>query len=176
LARVHGCGSDNLLAFFKMNILWAPWRMTYIRGEKQKDCLFCNAPHAGNDSAKFILLRSDHVFVMLNAFPYNNGHLLVSPYRHVPSLEDLADPLQLDLMRTLQRGLAALRAAFRPEGFNIGANLGRVAGAGIEAHLHFHIVPRWGGDTNFMTVIPEVRVLPQTLEETYKELLPHFHP
>jgi len=157
-----------------MDTLWAPWRMTYIKSDKDKGCIFCEKPKDRSDEASLILFRAPHSFVMMNAFPYINGHLLVAPYQHAASLEGLGDEIQLDLMKTTQRALGALRAAFKPEGFNVGANLGKVAGAGFEAHLHLHVVPRWGGDTNFMAVIPQVRVIPQSLEDTYRELLPHF--
>jgi len=159
-----------------MDTLWAPWRMVYIKADKAKDCIFCEKAKERSDEANLILLRGPHAYIMMNAFPYINGHLLVAPYQHAPSLEGLSEETLLDLTRMTQRALGALRAAFKPEGFNIGANLGKVAGAGFESHLHFHVVPRWGGDTNFMAVIPQVRVIPQSLEETYRELVPHFRP
>jgi ATP adenylyltransferase len=148
--------------------------MEYIKNPKATSCIFCEKPNERQDEANLILARGMHSYVMLNAYPYSNGHLLVSPYAHLPGIEDLSEPVLLDLMRMTQRSLAALRAALKPEGVNIGVNIGKAAGAGIDAHLHFHVVPRWGGDTNFMTVASEVRVIPQALAETYRELLPHF--
>ena len=159
-----------------MDHLWAPWRMEYIKNPKETGCIFCEKPKERQDQANLILARGIESFVMLNAYPYSNGHLLVSPYRHSPDLEGLPEPVLLDLMHMTQRALAALRAALKPDGINIGLNIGKAAGAGIDAHLHYHIVPRWGGDTNFMTVASGVRVIPQALSETYRELLPHFRP
>ncbi len=157
-----------------MEYLWAPWRMKYIKSSKSEGCIFCEKIKANQDEASLILTRGEHAFVMLNAYPYNNGHLMVSPYQHTSSLEGLPESTLLDLMRLTQRAMAALRAALKPEGMNIGVNIGKMAGAGIDAHVHLHIVPRWGGDTNFMPVAAEVRVIPQLLEETYRELAPYF--
>ena len=150
--------------------LWAPWRLEYIKGPKPDDCIFCSQPAAADDERAYIVARGEHSFVMLNAFPYNNGHLMVSPYAHVPSIEELDDPVLLDLMHLTQRSLGALREAYAPEGFNIGVNQGKIAGAGVEGHVHLHIVPRWGADTNFMPVIASTRVLPQSLEDSYRAL------
>lgn len=149
--------------------------MAYIQSEKTDGCIFCDKPKAHQDEANLILARSAHAFVMLNAYPYSNGHLMISPFQHTPTLEGLPDPVLLETMRLIQRSLAALRATLRPEGLNIGVNIGKVAGAGIDGHIHFHVVPRWGGDTNFMTVASQSRVIPQLLAETYRELVPHFH-
>ena len=121
-----------------------------------------------------ILYRSAYSYVMLNAYPYNNSHLLVSPFRHVGFLEKLKDSELLDLMQTVNLSIKALSQAIAPEGFNVGLNLGKIAGAGIKAHVHFHIVPRWAGDTNFMPVLAEARVVPQHLVSTFKTLLPYF--
>jgi ATP adenylyltransferase len=148
--------------------------MEYIRGEKQDGCLFCEKPKESRDEENLILARGEHSFVMLNAYPYNNGHLLISPYLHLASLEGLPDPVGADLLKSIRRSLGVLRAALKPDGINLGLNLGKAAGAGIDAHLHFHLVPRWAGDNNFMTVVSEVRVVPQHLIETYRELKPHF--
>ena len=150
--------------------LWAPWRLEYIKGPKPDDCIFCSQPALGDDERAHIVARGEHCFVMLNAFPYNNGHVMVSPYTHVPSIEELDDPVLLDLMHLTQRSLGALREAYAPEGFNIGVNQGKIAGAGVEGHVHLHIVPRWGADTNFMPVIASTRVLPQSLEDSYRTL------
>jgi ATP adenylyltransferase len=150
--------------------LWAPWRLEYIKGEKPDECIFCAKPAAGDDRGSLILARGERCFVMLNAFPYNNGHLMVAPYEHVPSLEQLDEPALLELMQLTRRSLGALRQAYSPEGFNIGVNQGNVAGAGVEDHVHQHVVPRWGGDTNFMPVIGDTRVLPQSLDDSWATL------
>jgi ATP adenylyltransferase len=150
--------------------LWAPWRLEYIKGPKPGECIFCSKPRLGDDAAAHIVARSEGAFAMLNAYPYNNGHLMISPYEHVPSIEDLADEVLLQVMRLTQRSLAALRDAYGPEGFNLGINQGKVAGAGVEDHVHVHVVPRWGADTNFMPVIGDTRVLPQSLRDSWAAL------
>ena len=150
--------------------LWAPWRLEYIKGAKPDECIFCSAATSEDDARSYVVVRAEHCFVMLNAFPYNNGHVMVSPYEHVGSIEGLADPVVLELMNLTQRSLGALREAYSPEGFNIGVNEGKVAGAGVEDHTHLHVVPRWGGDTNFMPVIGDTRVLPESLDDSYSRL------
>jgi ATP adenylyltransferase len=150
--------------------LWAPWRLDYIKGPKSDECIFCTKPVQGDDAAAYIVARGEQCFVLLNTFPYNNGHVMVSPYEHVPSIEGLADEVLLDLMHLTQRSLDALREAYSPEGFNLGINQGKVAGAGMEGHVHLHVVPRWGADTNFMPVIGSTRVLPQSLDDSYEAL------
>ncbi len=158
-----------------MDVLWAPWRAGYVSGEAQPaGCLFCTALSAGDDAKHWVLERVGAAFVMLNAFPYASGHLMVATTRHVASPQDLDDQESLDLMRATRRALAALRAVYRPDGFNLGVNVGRVAGAGVEGHVHLHIVPRWTGDTNFMPVLGSVRVLPESLDETFRRLRPHL--
>jgi ATP adenylyltransferase len=150
--------------------LWAPWRLDYIKGPKPDECIFCAKPAAGDDAAAHIVGRGEHCFVMLNTYPYNNGHLMISPYEHVSSIEDLGDEVLLELMGLTQRSLKAAREAYSPEGFNIGVNEGKVAGAGFDDHIHLHVVPRWGADTNFMPVIGSTRVLPQSLDDSYATL------
>jgi ATP adenylyltransferase len=150
--------------------LWAPWRLEYIKGPKADECIFCTKPDAGDDRGSHIVRRGEHCFAMLNAYPYNNGHLMISPYRHVPSIEELDAAALLELMTLAKEGLAALREAYGPEGFNLGINQGKVAGAGVEHHVHLHIVPRWGADTNFMPVIGDTRVLPQSLDDSFDDL------
>jgi ATP adenylyltransferase len=150
--------------------LWAPWRLDYIKGPKPDECIFCSKPALEDDAGAYIVARGEHCFVMLNAFPYNNGHVMVSPYAHVPSIEELDDAAALELVHLTQRSLEALREAYAPQGFNIGINQGKVAGAGMEDHLHQHLVPRWGADTNFMPVLGSTRVLPQSLEDSYATL------
>ncbi len=153
-----------------MHHLWAPWRMAYVTAEqKPEDCIFCTKPKASDDES-LILYRGERAFVMLNAFPYNSGHLLVAPYRH------LGDPLQMDpaesseLLFGIRVALRTLALCMRPEGYNIGANVGSVSGAGFADHMHVHVVPRWGGDTNFMAVAAETRIVPEALAETYRKL------
>ena len=150
--------------------LWAPWRLDYIKGPKDDECIFCTKPDDGDDRASYIVHRGEHCFAILNAFPYNNGHLMISPYRHVPSIEELEPDALLELMTLAQSGIGALRTAYGPEGFNLGINQGKVAGAGVEHHVHLHIVPRWGADTNFMPVIANTRVLPQSLDDSFDDV------
>jgi ATP adenylyltransferase len=155
--------------------LWAPWRMSYIRGEKQPDgCIFCLPPQTDDDEQRFVVHRGERCFVVLNAFPYNSGHLMVAPFRHEGSIEALRADELLELMTLAQRSLAALRDAYRPQGFNLGVNEGEVAGAGYAGHVHLHVVPRWAADSNFMAVTGDTRVLPQSLEESYVEVRDRF--
>lgn len=154
-----------------MKTLWAPWRIEYIRGEgKTPGCIFCDKPKEANDRENLILYRGKTCYIIMNRYPYSNGHIMVLPFRHTKMLEDLTSQEKLELMDQIALGMEALKV-FRPDGFNIGMNLGRAAGAGIEDHLHFHVVPRWNGDTNFMPVIGDVRVIPEYLEETYARLV-----
>lgn len=158
-----------------MKVLWAPWRMEYIlSNQKGGDCIFCPGHDRSQDEARLILHVGPLTMVVMNRFPYINGHLLVAPVRHLSDLEALSRDEMLDLLKMVREATGVLRKAMNPEGFNVGLNLGKVAGAGMEEHLHFHIVPRWNGDTNFMTVFGEVRVIPEHIEETYGRLLPHF--
>lgn len=158
--------------------LWTPWRMAYIKDPDQasEGCPFCVLPDRGpeHDRETLIVYRARWAFAILNAYPYNPGHLMMVPYRHVASIDDLTLEELHELADLCQRGVRALRAASGPHAFNIGMNIGGVAGAGIADHLHQHVVPRWGGDTNFMPVIGQTRVLPELLEETYDRLLPAF--
>lgn len=153
-----------------MDTLWAPWRAGYIVGDKPppppdaSGCIFCDKPQAGDDRAHLIVARARHCFVLLNLYPYNNGHLMVAPYRHVARLEDLPDAEISELMQVARRAEPILGDKLNAQGFNIGMNVGSVAGAGIDAHLHLHIVPRWGGDSNFMPVLADTKVIPQSLE------------
>jgi ATP adenylyltransferase len=148
--------------------------MEYIESNKSGPCILCTKPAAPHERENFILERSTHSFVMMNIYPYSNAHLMVSPYAHVDRLAALDQAAALDLTQTLGRALERLREALSPEGFNVGLNLGKAAGAGIDTHLHFHIVPRWNGDTNYMTLFAEVRVIPEHLSATYDRLLPYF--
>ncbi len=157
-----------------MKRLWAPWRIDYILGEKPLGCILCDKPKEKRDAENHILKYGKHGFVIMNLYPYNNGHLMVCPYEHVNTLEDLSDEILSGLMLMIKGTLAALRVAFSPEGTNVGLNLGKAGGAGIDDHVHFHVVPRWEGDTNFMTVVGDHRVIPQDIDETYKLLKPYF--
>ena len=154
-----------------MHTLWAPWRIEYILSEKPTDCIFCEKSHQSSEDHKaFVLYRGISAFVLMNIYPYNNGHLMIAPYAHVPSLTDLTHDQLGELLQLTQQCEAILTQQLQPEGFNIGINLGKVAGAGIETHLHIHIVPRWNGDTNFMSAIGETRVVPEDLEITYQRV------
>jgi ATP adenylyltransferase len=159
-----------------MERLWSPWRMQYIEsaisGTSDEGCLFCDAPARGDDEAAYILLRGSLAYVLLNAFPYNSGHLMIAPFRHVSEIESLTPEEAADAHALLSRSIAALKKVAKPDGFNVGVNLGRVAGAGIPGHLHWHVVPRWNGDTNFMPILGETKVLPELLTETYARLEP----
>jgi ATP adenylyltransferase len=157
-----------------MEQIWAPWRIQYIEMEKAKGCILCGKPKENNDAPNYILHRGEKNFVILNSYPYNPGHLMVAPYRHVASLEGLTDEELHEHFEIVSRSLKVLRRVFNPAGFNIGINMGRVAGAGIDDHIHTHIVPRWPGDTNFMPVIADVRVVPEALAETYEKLKGEF--
>ncbi len=153
-----------------METLWAPWRMAYVEGKKPAGCILCDKPREKTDAANYILFRGGKNYVIMNSFPYNPGHLMVAPYRHVATLEDLSVEERNEHYELVSRCVAVLRKASDPAGFNLGMNIGRVAGAGIEGHIHSHIVPRWNGDTNFMPVIGEARVIPQALADTYEKL------
>jgi ATP adenylyltransferase len=150
--------------------LWAPWRLEYIaQADEQEGCFFCEAA-AGDDEEKLVVHRGERAFVVLNKFPYSSGHLMVAPYRHVGEFGDLTDEEALEVHRLAERGLAALAETYRPQGYNLGWNLGRIAGAGVVDHVHLHVVPRWAGDTNFMPVLADVKVLPEHLAETRRRL------
>ena len=155
-----------------MEHLFAPWRMEYIGSNQPDGCLFCRVLEAppAEDETNLVVWRPGGAIVLLNRFPYNNGHLMVAPAAHVSSLTDLDDEQSLQLMRALQRSLTVLEGALRPEGFNAGVNLGKVAGAGIPDHVHLHVVPRWNGDTNFMPVLGETKVINQHLASSWKQL------
>ena len=157
-----------------MEQIWAPWRIEYIQMEKPEGCILCDKPKQKDDAANYILYRGEKNFVILNSYPYNPGHLMIAPYRHVANLEELTDEELGEHFQIVSRGIKLLRQVFNPGGFNIGINMGKVAGAGIDGHVHTHIVPRWQGDTNFMPVISNTRVVPEALAETYKKLKGKF--
>jgi ATP adenylyltransferase len=154
--------------------LWAPWRIEYVTSAKTGECIFCEGPARGDDAAALIVDRGVGCFTMLNAFPYANGHVMISPYRHVGELEALDDDELLELMPMARRAVAALRDVMAPDGFNIGVNVGTDAGAGFANHLHVHVVPRWRGDTNFMPVLAATHVVPQALGATRAALSAAF--
>src|SRR3954449_5665934 len=160
----------SLAAAMAEERLWAPWRLEYIRGPKADECIFCRAVEADDDEQYSVVHRGERCFVILNTFPYNNGHVMAAPFAHEPTIEPLDEPTLTEMMTLTQRTILALRDIYGPEGFNIGINQGGAAGAGIEEHVHQHVVPRWSGDTNFMPVIGDVRVLPQSLSDSWKEL------
>ena len=158
-----------------MKRLWAPWRMEYNTEEPRPGCLFCRViEHPDDKDAKLVVWRPPGAVVMLNKFPYNAGHAMVAPVAHKGGLEDLDDAETADLMRALRRTITVLRATLKPEGFNVGANIGRVAGAGMPDHVHIHVVPRWNGDTNFMPVLGEVKVVNEHLTQTAAKLREAF--
>ena len=159
--------------------LWAPWRIKYIQGlskethyaEENNDCFICHSlKHPQDDNENLVLWRTDKSIVILNCFPYNNGHLLIAPARHIPDLDDAADEELLEILKLVRESQKALSAAIKPHGFNAGMNFGRCAGAGLPGHLHIHIVPRWDGDTNFMSVCSDTKVISQSLAELYELL------
>ncbi|MEK6726408.1 MAG: HIT domain-containing protein [Deltaproteobacteria bacterium] len=159
-----------------MERIWAPWRMEYIeRCDEQKGCIFCELPKKESDRENLILFRGQDSFVIMNKFPYAAGHLMVAPYRHTADLNDFSDKELTDISINVRRCINVLKKAMNPQGFNVGANLGHAAGAGIIDHVHYHIVPRWNGDSNFMPVIGDIRVVSEGLEKTYDKLNPVFY-
>lgn len=159
-----------------MDQLWAPWRMQYIKNvDKHHDgCIFCIKPELENDADNYILFRGKKVFVLMNLFPYNNGHLMVIPYQHTDDILTLPPETTAEMWSLLCISKKALTLAIHPDAFNIGMNIGRSAGAGIDQHIHMHIVPRWNGDTNFMSVVGKTKVISQGIDETYEMLLQYF--
>ena len=153
-----------------MNKLWAPWRITYVSNTRVKGCIFCKAFKEKKDKKNLIVLRSKHSFAILNTFPYNNGHIMIVSNRHVSSFEKLREEEILDVNKVLIKIISMLKATLKPAGFNVGINLGKVAGAGIDKHIHIHIVPRWPGDTNFMPVLSDTKIISQSLKELYDRL------
>ncbi len=158
-----------------MKNLWSPWRIKYIKGfKKGYECIFCTKPSSKKDRQNFILKRGKHSFVIMNIFPYNPGHLMVAPYRHVPGLDELNIKEISEIMSFVKESIKILKKAYNPDGFNIGVNMGKTAGAGFEEHMHFHIVPRWSGDTNFMPIIDKTKVISEELKKTYNKLKKYY--
>lgn len=158
-----------------MDYLWSPWRYRYVSTAKPSDeCVFCSKLAQNRDAENFILHRGRFNFVLLNLYPYTSGHLMIAPYQHIPTLEEAAPETLAELMALTRKAEKNLRGAYRPAGMNIGMNIGECAGAGVAGHLHMHVVPRWVGDSSFMTVAGETRVLPEDLPTTYAKLLGHW--
>jgi ATP adenylyltransferase len=160
-----------------MEIKWTPWRNQYIKSSDQEQdvgCVLCHAHQANRDAELLVLYRGSYSFVMMNLYPYNPGHLMVVPYEHTADLAGLEPQTAAEMMQLSQRSVAVLSAEMQPHGFNLGMNLGRVSGAGIDQHLHQHIVPRWNGDTNFMPLIGGVKLIPEAIDDTYAALKPRF--
>ena len=154
-----------------MDYLWTPWRYTYISGEaKVTTCIFCDLQQAADDRSVFILLRARHNYVVLNKYPFTNGHIMIVPYAHIDELRKLPAEVAADMMSLAQRLEDAIRRVYNPEGVNLGMNLGKAAGAGVAGHVHLHVLPRWCGDANFITTVAETRALPETLERTWERL------
>jgi ATP adenylyltransferase len=157
--------------------IWAPWRLDYVKDaskDSEDECIFCGKPAEDDDEANLIVHRGERCFVILNKFPYTNGHLMVAPYEHIGSLPEIDPDTVAEMMSLAQESMAVLERTYSPHGYNVGFNQGRVAGAGVEHHIHMHVVPRWGGDTNFMPVLADTRVMPQTLEQSYQALAGSF--
>ena len=157
-----------------MKVLWAPWRMEYILSEGEDGCFICDLTREGPSEENLLLHRGEYAMVLMNRYPYNNGHILVAPVAHTADLSELTELEYRETMELFRFSLKALENLMQPEGFNAGLNLGKTGGAGLEEHVHFHIVPRWHGDTNFMPVIGDLRVIPEALKETYRYLKPLF--
>jgi ATP adenylyltransferase len=167
--------SALLVSSQAMDFLFTPWRYAYVTGaEKAQECLFCAASALGDDRKALIVHRGRYCFIMLNAFPYTSGHVMVVPYRHVDQLQALDAPAATELMELTQKMEGILRRLYHPDGLNLGMNLGKAAGAGVAGHIHMHVLPRWVADSNFMTVVGETRVLPEALETTYERIRAEF--
>ena len=154
--------------------LWSPWRMEYIRGPKENGCIFCEKSKSDLDRDNLVLYRGKESFILMNLYPYNNSHLLISPYQHVDTPIKLGSDVHSEIMTLVNESIRIMGKVLNAEGFNFGANIGAVSGAGIKDHVHFHVVPRWKGDTNFMPVIGHTKVMVEGLLESYDELKPHF--
>jgi ATP adenylyltransferase len=159
-----------------MERLWTPWRRAFIEGSTGSSdaCFLCSAPAQTDDQRNYVLHRAERVFALLNLYPYNSGHLMVAPYTHTGDLANLDASIASELIALTQRSVGILKRVYQPDAFNVGMNLGRSAGAGVPDHLHVHVVPRWSGDTNFMPVLGQTKVLPETLDQTYERLAPLF--
>ena len=151
--------------------IWAPWRLRYVKdANKSSECVFCTKPELGDDREALIVHRGERCFVILNLYPYTSGHLMVMPFEHLGRLQDVDPGITAEMMDLAQQAMRRMEEVYAPEGFNVGLNQGRVAGAGVEGHIHLHVVPRWAGDNNYMPVLADTRVMPQSLEESYDAL------
>lgn len=156
---------------YPMNHIWSPWRMKYIENSQKEDaCIFCNAQAKDDSAENLIAFRGKRAYVILNRYPYTSGHLMVVPFAHQPNLEELDAATRAEMMELTTQCMSVLRKIYHPHAFNMGANIGEAAGAGVQSHVHIHIVPRWAGDTNFMSAVGETRVLPEALEQTYRRV------
>ena len=158
-----------------MNHLWSPWRMEYIENSKENGCVFCNAQEQADGAENLIAHRGERAYVILNRYPYTSGHLMVLPFAHKPNLEELDAEIRAEMIELTTRCMTVLRTVYKPQGFNVGVNTGEAAGAGVKEHVHIHIVPRWMGDTNFMSSVGTTRVLPEALEDTYRRVREAFN-
>jgi len=151
--------------------IWTPWRMKYIQNNsKNHDCIFCLAANKEDDAKQLVFYRGERVFMILNRYPYTSGHVMCVPYAHKRQLQDLTRETRMEMMENVNNAVQVLQQVYQPEGFNVGINLGKVAGAGVAEHLHIHILPRWGGDTSFITSVGQTRVVPEALDETYRRV------
>lgn len=157
-----------------MKRIWAPWRMEYIEDSESEECIFCEKPKMKSDRKNYILYKGCLSFVILNIFPYAYSHIMIAPYRHISSFTKLKKEEIFEVALIVQKSIEILRKTFKPDGFNIGVNEGKIAGAGVEEHMHVHVVPRWAGDTNFMPTLAETKVFPEHLHTTYRKLFPLF--
>ena len=156
--------------------IWAPWRLKYLKQASNSDeCIFCTKPEAGDDREALIVHRGDRCYVILNLFPYTNGHLMVAPFEHIGRFQEIPAETTAEMNALAQRSMEILEGVYGPEGFNLGINQGRIAGAGVEGHIHLHVVPRWAGDNNYMPVIADTKVMPQSLEESYDAIADGFN-
>tara|TARA_Y100000590_G_C15243322_1_gene834655 strand:- start:50 stop:547 length:498 start_codon:yes stop_codon:yes gene_type:complete len=158
-----------------MDKLWAPWRIDYIRAPKYDGCVFCSKHESENDQKNLVLFKGSSSFVLMNLYPYSNGHLMLAPYQHTSDPSKLSKETNLEIIEMANQSMEILRMVMKAEGFNFGANVGKVAGAGIEEHVHYHIVPRWSGDTNFMPVLGKTKVIMEALEASWDMLKPHYN-
>jgi ATP adenylyltransferase len=157
-----------------MENLWAPWRMEYILGPRADECVFCIGENQAEDERRHVLYRSRNCFVIMNKYPYCNGHIMVAPYAHLADMSELPEETAVDMMLMVKFSAGILKRHFHAQGMNIGMNIGEAAGAGVREHMHCHLVPRWNGDSNFMAVLADVRTIPQHMTETYAALRPYF--
>ncbi len=157
-----------------MDKLWAPWRMEYIRTKNETGCIFCNKKNSEDDENNLVLYRGNECFILMNLYPYSNGHIMISPYLHSSETSDLSSKCNEEIMRFANKAMNILSSTMNAEGFNFGANIGKAGGAGIADHLHYHVIPRWSGDTNFMPVIGNTKVMVEGLTETWMSLKSKF--